>query len=82
MQPDNRSSHESSLSQGYYQASKTLLAYFHFASGGAAPLSLDWDGPSKEDASIMTPAQIAYLRDIKKEVASQGRFGVPCHPAS
>jgi hypothetical protein len=71
-QPEPRSNHGSPLSHAYYQACKTVLVYFHFASGGAAPLSLDWTGPEKCDPS-MTEHQIAYLRDIKEEVRRQGR---------
>ncbi|EHK99903.1 hypothetical protein M7I_4230 [Glarea lozoyensis 74030] len=56
--------------QAYYHGCKTILAYFHFASGGAAPLSLDWDTPPR-DVPDMTPEQIAYMRDIKADVLHQ-----------
>jgi len=65
-----RPNDEASLSHAYYHACKTVLAYFHFASGGAAPLSLDWLGPTL-DTSIMSQQQIAFLRNIKDEVLSQ-----------
>ncbi|PVH81306.1 hypothetical protein DL98DRAFT_416727 [Cadophora sp. DSE1049] len=53
-----------------YHGCKTILAYFHFASGGAAPLSLDWDSAA-EDTSILSPDQIAYLRGVKRELLNQ-----------
>ncbi|EPE33006.1 hypothetical protein GLAREA_06018 [Glarea lozoyensis ATCC 20868] len=68
--PTPKSNDESSLSQAYYHGCKTILAYFHFASGGAAPLSLDWDTPPR-DVPDMTPEQIAYMRDIKADVLHQ-----------
>ncbi|KAK4151390.1 hypothetical protein C8A00DRAFT_17199 [Chaetomidium leptoderma] len=70
LNPAPQSNRESSLSQAYYHACKTVLAYFHFASGGAAPLSLDWVS-SGQNNFAMTEPQIAYLRDIKDELVYQ-----------
>ncbi|KAK7414948.1 hypothetical protein QQX98_006273 [Neonectria punicea] len=66
----SRSNDESSLSHAYYHACKTVLAYFHFASGGAAPLSLDWVAHNT-DTSIMSQSQIAFLCDLKEELERQ-----------
>ncbi|KAL3489018.1 hypothetical protein BJX62DRAFT_165917 [Aspergillus germanicus] len=68
--PESRGNKESSLSHAYYQACKTVLVYFHFASGGATPLLLDWLSPV-QDSSTMTPEQIAYIRNIQAELARQ-----------
>lgn len=68
--PEPKSNQESSLSHAYYHACKTVLAYFHFACGGATPLSLEW-GRSTQDTSGMTEHQIAYLRDVKAEMLHQ-----------
>ncbi|RYP44897.1 hypothetical protein DL768_008692 [Monosporascus sp. mg162] len=65
-----RSNDETSLSHAYYHACKTVLAYFHFASGGAAPLLLDWHNPDL-DTSVMSQKQIDFLLDLKGEVLSQ-----------
>ena len=53
-----------------------MLAYFHSASGGAAPLSLDWN-VIPNDALGMTAEQIAYLRSLKAEVLRQGLLQFP-----
>ena len=71
-QPKPKANDESSLSHAYYHACKTLLAYFHFASGGATPLALDWGGPT-QDSSIVDQHQVAYLRNIKTEILRQGQ---------
>ncbi|MCJ1327893.1 hypothetical protein MMC10_004568 [Thelotrema lepadinum] len=68
--PKPKANDESSLSHAYYHACKTLLAYFHFASGGATPLALDWGGPT-QDSSIVDQHQVAYLRNIKTEILRQ-----------
>jgi len=68
--PEPKSNDWASLSHAYYHACKTILVYFHFASGGAAPLSLDWLGTA-QTTSIITQQQIAYLRDIKAEILRQ-----------
>lgn len=65
-----RSNGESSLSHAYYHACKTILAYYHFASGSAAPLSLDWNDPNM-DTSIMSQEQIGFLRDLIQEIKRQ-----------
>ncbi|KAF8852530.1 hypothetical protein BDZ45DRAFT_109361 [Acephala macrosclerotiorum] len=70
VEPQPKSNDDTSLSHAYYHGCKTVLVYFHFASGGAAPLSLDWDDAS-QDTSVMTHEQIAYLRDIKAELLRQ-----------
>lgn len=67
------SNDESSLSHAYYHACKTVLAYFHFASGGAAPLALNWHSPSP-DTSIMSHRQIEFLRDLKDELDKQSKY--------
>ncbi|GJC77407.1 hypothetical protein ColLi_00245 [Colletotrichum liriopes] len=72
------SNRETSLSHAYYHACKTVLAYFHFASGGATPLSLS----SAQDTSIWNAEQIAYLRDIKDEVIRQGKYSQRPYPSS
>lgn len=61
-----------SLSREYYHACKTVLAYFHFASGGAAPLALDWHNQAS-DTSIMSHEQVDFLCDIKNELSKQGK---------
>ncbi|KAJ5611890.1 hypothetical protein N7528_008995 [Penicillium herquei] len=66
--PSPRSNGESPLSDAYYHACKTVLAYFHFASGGAAPL--DRLSSARND-SVMDQRQIKYLQDIRDEVQNQ-----------
>lgn len=66
-QPEPKSNTETSLSHAYYHACKTILVYFHFASGGSAPLSLDWE---KEQLD-MTTEQVTYLRAMQAELARQ-----------
>ncbi|KAJ8130638.1 hypothetical protein O1611_g2985 [Lasiodiplodia mahajangana] len=68
-----RSNDESSLSHAYYHACKTVLAYFHFASGGAIPLSLDWSNPDSGH-SIMPQKQVEFLCEMKRELQTQGTF--------
>ncbi|KAI0384781.1 hypothetical protein F5Y04DRAFT_221149 [Hypomontagnella monticulosa] len=65
-----RSNGESSLSHAYYHACKTILVYYHFACGSAAPLSLDWNDPNV-DTSIMSQEQIKFLCDLKGEIKRQ-----------
>ncbi|KAF2810818.1 uncharacterized protein BDZ99DRAFT_462132 [Mytilinidion resinicola] len=59
-----------SLTQGYVHACKTLLAYFHFANNGAAPLKLNWKKP-QDAAKIMSLEQLTYLNGLQEEVARQ-----------
>ncbi|KAK0728331.1 hypothetical protein B0T26DRAFT_638620 [Lasiosphaeria miniovina] len=55
--------------QAYYHACKTVLDYFHFAAGGAAPLSLlEWSG---KERSTVDGHQTKYMRDIKDQVSRQ-----------
>ncbi|KAK3366714.1 hypothetical protein B0T24DRAFT_535142 [Lasiosphaeria ovina] len=56
--------------QAYYHACKTVLVYFHFAAGGAAPLSLleEW---SDKERSKVNEHQIKYMRDIEDQVSRQ-----------
>ncbi|KAJ8061982.1 hypothetical protein OCU04_009765 [Sclerotinia nivalis] len=51
VEPKPKSNDETSLSNAYYHGCTTVLAYFHFASGGAAPLSLNWD-VAGQDTSV------------------------------
>ncbi|KAK5632162.1 hypothetical protein RRF57_007876 [Xylaria bambusicola] len=74
----NRPNDESSLSHAYYHACKTVLAYFHFASGGAAPISFNWLNPHL-DSSAMSPKQIEFLRDLKSELQTQGKSTINCY---
>ncbi|KAL8952550.1 MAG: hypothetical protein Q9222_001540 [Ikaeria aurantiellina] len=78
MSPEPKSNDEASLSHAYYHACKTILAYFHFASGSAVPLSLDWL-VRNEDTSIMTQQQITYLRDMQAEMSRQGQYENALH---
>ncbi|KAH8655777.1 hypothetical protein BX600DRAFT_470302 [Xylariales sp. PMI_506] len=65
-----RSNDDASLSHAYYHAGKTILAYFHFASGGATPLLGSWSDTSL-DTSIMSQQQAAFLSDIQREILHQ-----------
>ncbi|KAK3075907.1 hypothetical protein LTR53_000336 [Teratosphaeriaceae sp. CCFEE 6253] len=71
-----RSNSGSSLSHAYFHACKTILVYFHFACGGAAPLHSDWLEHTRSDARL-DQDQLAYLREVRSEMLSQGKFRTP-----
>jgi hypothetical protein len=72
-----KSNSESSLSHAYYHACKTILVYYHFASGGAAPFTFEWLSERQEQAE-MDQFQINYLLDIQEQIKSQGKSIVIC----
>lgn len=56
-------------------ACKTILAYFHFACAGSIPFSIVFDESregNRESHHGMTPDQLDYLRQIRKEIFKQG----------
>ncbi|KAK3071574.1 hypothetical protein LTR53_008382 [Teratosphaeriaceae sp. CCFEE 6253] len=71
-----RSNSGSSLSHAYFHACKTILVYFHFAYGGAAPLHPDWLEHTRSDAGL-DQDQLAYLREVRSEMLSQGKIRTP-----
>ncbi|KAK0871223.1 hypothetical protein LTR87_012969 [Friedmanniomyces endolithicus] len=71
MTPKMSSNSGPSLSEGYYHACKTILAFFHHATGGVAPLAIDWLGSPNLHAPLMTKHQLEYLRSIQEETRRQ-----------
>lgn len=52
-------------------ACKTLLAYFHFACGGTAPLKLH-ESKGQIDPSVVSLEHATYADDVGKELKKQG----------
>lgn len=72
LKPGNRGG---TLTQSYIHASKTMLAYFHFACAGSVPFSIAFDGSKDGNGGRsyhgMTQDQLNYLRKIQEETLRQ-----------
>jgi hypothetical protein len=47
--------------EGYFHASKTLLAHFHHVCNGSAPLRLAWRDPQTTAIAKMSEDQIEFM---------------------
>jgi len=56
------------LAEEYFKASRIALAHFHFVSGGAVPLSLDWNKEDVVEMAQLDSDQAMFMSSVQAKM--------------